>query len=115
MGTQTENHQVGGQVLRTRRVAGDVREGPPAENGPTWTAKFTPRSDGHLATYWEVDWEVPPGFTYSHILHFIYEDGLEEWYRSGTGFASRTRTWHTYTGFSTLREGPGGGEPGGGG
>lgn len=114
-GSSTVEHNVGGQDSRSRTVAGSALEGPPTENGPTWGAKFTPRSDSPLLTNWEVAWIVEPGWTWYLNIKYDHEVGAEQWYRSGTGFAKRTRSWHTFVETTETKIGPGNGGPGGGG
>ncbi|MCC6404348.1 MAG: hypothetical protein IT207_10105 [Fimbriimonadaceae bacterium] len=113
-GTTTVNHQVGGQHQTARKVWGSALEGPPATSGPTWGAKFTPRSDSNLVTNWEVNWDVPAGYTFTVTMEYSHEVGTETWWRNSVS-AARDRSWHTFVKQGHTEVGPGGGEPGGGG
>jgi len=113
-GTTTVNHQVGGQHQRARKVWGSALKGPPATSGPTWCAKFTPGSDSNLVTNWEVNWNVPAGYTVTVTMEYSHEIGTETWWRNSVS-AARDRSWHTFVEQDHAEVGPGGGDPGGGG
>ncbi|MGE3127822.1 MAG: hypothetical protein AB7F50_12120 [Fimbriimonadaceae bacterium] len=113
-GPGTMNYQASGYHYVAQSISGSSLEGPPTESGPTWNAKFTPLTGTQLQTAWTVDWDVPAGWTYHVIMDYSHEVGTETWFKGATG-AVRHRSWHTFAGQRLGQEGPGGGEPGGGG